>query len=150
MQERQRHFKKAAVSCFLTWLVPGLGHLYLGKKVAAIIFFCIIHLTFLLGFVHDGRFFVIDERHSFMSYLQTMTNVAVGPLDMAGRVYTYNRLTYFLGTKSGKEYNETLSKMRKRIESPVSRYGTAYLLTAGLMNILLLMNVFDISIRRKE
>jgi hypothetical protein len=149
-KERQGYFKKAAISLFLTWCVPGLGHLYLGKKIPAIVFFSIIHLAFILGFIHDGRFFVIDEKHSVMSYLQTMTNVAVGPLDIAGRAYSYGRLTYFLGEQHGEEYKETISTMRKRIESPISRYGTAYLLTAGLMNILLLLNIFDISIRRKD
>ncbi len=148
-KERQNHVKKAVLSCFLTWLVPGLGHLYLGKKVPALVFFCIIHLAFILGFTHDGRFFVIDEKHSVMSYLQTMTNIAVGPLDMAGRIYSYGHLTYFLPKQRNKNYEGTISTMRKRIESPVSRYGTAYLLTAGLMNILLMLNVFDISIRRR-
>lgn len=142
--------KKAAISCFLTWLVPGMGHLYLGKKLSAAVFFCTIHAAFILGFIHDGRFFLVDDRHSAMSYLQTMTNIAVGPLDIAGRSYIYGYPIYFLSKHQGEFYHSTILKIRRRIESPVSGYGTAYLLTAGLMNILLFLDVFDISIRRKE
>lgn len=149
-KNHKSYLKKAVISCFLTWLVPGLGHLYLGKKLTALVFFIIVHITFIMGFSHDGRFFLVDERHSVMSYLQTMANIAVGPLDMAGRIYTYGHLTYSITKNRNEAHDKTISTMRKRIESPVSGYGTAYLLTAGLMNILLLLDVFDISIRRKE
>lgn len=148
--KHQKDFKKAIFSCFLTWLIPGMGHLYLGKKCSSIVFFLIIHTTFLLGFMHDGRFFLVDERHRAMSYLQTITNIAVGPLDFVGRAYTYGYPAYFLPRRHGEPYISLLSIMRERIRSPVSGYGTAYLLTAGLMNMLLMLDAFDISMRRKE
>lgn len=145
-----RHIQKTVYSCLLTWLIPGMGHLYLGKKLSAVVFFCVVHLAFLLGFTHDGRIFLVDEKHGVMSYLQTMTNLAVGPLDIMGRIYTYGHPAYFLPKHRGESYDATISTTRQRIKSPVSGYGTAYLLTAGLMNILLILDVFDISIRRKE
>ena len=38
---------------------------------------------------------------------------------------------------------------RERTRSPLSIYGTAYLWTAGLMNLLLLFDVWDIGMGRK-
>ena len=39
---------------------------------------------------------------------------------------------------------------RQRARSGVSIYGTAYLWTAGLMNLLLLFDVWDIGRQRRE
>lgn len=143
-------FHRALISIVLTWLIPGSGHLYLGKKLRAVVFFLVVHMTFLLGFATDGRFFLVDKRQPFMSYLQTITNIAAGPLDIAGRIYVYGAPAYFLPREEGTRYNALMSRMRNRMTSNHSAYGTAYLLTAGLMNMLLMLEVFDISIGRKE
>ena len=46
-------------------------------------------------------------------------------------------------------YDRRLSILRRRTESGLSIYGTAYLWTAGLMNLLLLFDVWDIGTGRK-
>lgn len=142
--------KKALVACSLTWIIPGLGHLFLGRKRRAIIFFVIVHLSFILGFASDGRFFLVDKRQPIMSYLQTFANIAAGPLDVVARSYVYGYPAYFLPQYEGPVHTSLISKMRERMKSSVSAYGTAYLLTAGLMNMLLILDAFDISIGRKE
>ncbi|MEW5805908.1 MAG: DUF6677 family protein [Acidobacteriota bacterium] len=143
-------FKRSLISMILTWLIPGIGHLYLGKKGRAVVFFIVVHLTFILGFVADGRFFLVDQRQPFMSYLQTATNMAAGPLDIVGRVYVYGSPAYFLPGEEEARSSFLMTRMRERMKSQGSAYGTAYLLTAGLMNLLLMLDVFDISIGRKE
>ena len=40
--------------------------------------------------------------------------------------------------------------LRSRNEAHDSAYGTAYLWTAGLMNLLLILDVFDIGVGRKN
>ena len=42
-----------------------------------------------------------------------------------------------------------LQVLRERTESALSIYGTAYLWTAGLMNLLLLFDVWDLATGRK-
>ncbi len=143
-------YRKAFLAGFLTWLIPGLGHLFLGKKVRAIVFFIIVHCSLTLGLACDGRFFLVDKRQPIMSYLQTITNLAAGPLDIVGRMYVYGYPAYFLPAFEEPGDDSLLVKMRERMESSISAYGTAYLLTAGLMNMLLILDVFDISVRRKE
>ena len=39
--------------------------------------------------------------------------------------------------------------MRERVKIVTGEYGTTYLLAAGLMNILLILDAFDIAIGRK-
>ncbi len=143
-------YRRALLAGFFTWLIPGLGHLFLGKKVRAVVFFIVVHCSLMLGFACDGRFFLVDKRQPFMSYLQTITNIAAGPLDIIGRTYVYSYPAYFLPAVDNLGNDSLLEKMRKRMESSISAYGTAYLLTAGLMNMLLMLDVFDISVRRKE
>ncbi len=51
---------RALIPCFLAWLVPGAGHLYLGKRGRAAIFFLVVVAMFVLGLVSDGRSYLID------------------------------------------------------------------------------------------
>lgn len=45
---------QAPVAVVLAWLIPGLGHIYLGHKVRGIIFFVAITLTFGTGVAIGG------------------------------------------------------------------------------------------------
>jgi hypothetical protein len=51
---------------------------------------------------------------------------------------------------SAPSYRSRIDTFRDRQRSAVSAYGTAYLWSAGLMNLLLLMDVWDIAKRRKD
>jgi len=46
---RARSAAVSFVACVLAWLLPGLGHLYLGKKGRAAVFFLVVVATFGLG-----------------------------------------------------------------------------------------------------
>ena len=43
-----------------------------------------------------------------------------------------------------------LTRMRERVRIPTYEYGSTFLLTAGLMNILLILDAFDIASGRKN
>ncbi len=60
--EQPIDLKDPALAAFLAWLIPGLGHLYQGRKAKAGLFFVCIIGTFLYGMYlgsdfdpHDGR-----------------------------------------------------------------------------------------------
>ena len=57
---------------------------------------------------------------------------------------------YAVPDSSEASYRPRIETFRDRQRSPVSAYGTAYLWSAGLMNLLLLMDVWDIANRRKD
>jgi len=139
----------AFISCLLAWVVPGGGHLYLGKRSRAAVFFLVVVATFLLGILNQGRSYLID-RDQPLTYLAALTNIATGPMELASRQLTYHRLVYRLpADENSPESAQLLQAMRERVKIVTDEYGTTYLLTAGLMNILLMLDAFDIAIGRK-
>ena len=139
----------ALVSCLLAWIVPGAGHFYLGKRSRALVFFLVVLSTFLLGVLNQGRSYLID-RDQPLTYLATLTNIATGPVELVSRQITYQRLVWALPADPGSpEAARLLEAMRERVRIVTDEYGTTFLLTAGLMNILLMLDAFDIAIGRK-
>jgi len=138
---------RALIPCLLAWVVPGAGHFYLGRRRRAVAFFCIVVVTFLLGLALNGRAYLADPEHP-LTYLATFTNVALGPLDLVQREATYDQLVWRL--PPGPRRGVLLSRMRQKVNSPNNEYGTTFLLTAALMNILLILDAFDIATGRKS
>jgi hypothetical protein len=99
---------------------------------------------------HDGRLALRDSRQPFLSLLQVVANAGVGPLDAWARVQVYGDLAYAIPDVADPSYDERLEILRLRTRSILSIYGTAYLWTAGLMNLLLLFDVFDVGMGRKR
>ena len=111
----------------LAFIIPGGGHFYLGRRGRAIAFFCIIVFLFVIGLMIDGRLYTI-ERGNLLSMLATLGSMGSGTL-------------YFIGRALGS---------RGDITSITFEYGTAFTLTAGLMNLLLVLDCYDIAEGRKE
>jgi TM2 domain-containing membrane protein YozV len=140
----------AIVSCAAAWAVPGAGHFYLGKRRRAGVFFLVVLTTFFLGLLNEGRAYVADSQQP-LSYLATFTNVATGPVEVLSRQATYHRLVYRLPEdENSPEAMALLGAMRSKVKSVTDEYGTTYLLAAGLMNMLLILDAFDIAIGRKS
>ena len=134
----------------LSWLLPGLGHFYLGRKGRAGAFFLVVMTAFLLGLASDGASSLIDSRQP-LSYLATFDNLAMGPLDLVGRYRTYQQVVYQLPPDEvDPRYVELTRRLRDHVRSPTYEYGSTFLLTAGLMNILLILDAFDIATGRKD
>lgn len=127
------------------WAVPGLGHVLLGHVQRGILFGFIIWASFGLGLAHDGRLALRDPRQPLLTGLQTVANLGVGPADMVARLAVYGEVTYSLprGVRNLDEHPRVVV-FRERASSAVSLYGTAYLWTAGLMNLLVLFDVWDL------
>jgi len=139
----------AFISCVLAWLVPGAGHLFLGKRKRAVVFFLVVLATFFLGILNDGHAYLIDRQQP-LTYLATFTNVATGPIELLSRLATYHSLAYSLpADENDPRARQLLDAMREKIRSVADEYGTTFLLAAGLMNILLILDAFDIAIGRK-
>ena len=138
------------VACALAWLVPGLGHFYLGKKGRAAVFFFVVAATFTLGIASDGAASLIEDRQP-LTFLATFDNVAAGPIDLIGRYLTYGTIAYALPGEDGDPRRLVLlGRLRTRVRSVTYEYGNTFLLTAGLMNILLILDAFDIATGRKD
>ncbi|HEX3070728.1 MAG TPA: DUF6677 family protein [Thermoanaerobaculia bacterium] len=113
----------------LAYLIPGAGHLYLGKRARAAAFFCIVTLMFVIGVSIDGDLYMLG--HTSGSLLRLLA--ALGSLG-AGVIY-------WIAAWTG---------VHADVTSITFEYGTAFTITAGLMNLLLILDAFDIAQGRKE
>lgn len=132
------------------WLVPGLGHVLLGRIGRGAVFAALIFGSFGLGLAHDGRLALHDRDQPFISTLQVVANAGVGPADLLARLAVYKEPAYVLAEEDPRpESQERVQIYRDRTRSVFSNYGSAYLWTAGLMNLLLLFDVWDIGRGRR-
>jgi hypothetical protein len=113
--------------CAAAWAVPGLGHFLLGRKWRALILFAAIVSMFLLGVAMQGQFFATNSD----SYLQTLGYY--GEL-CAGLIMPAVR---FFGYGGGNPLFVSAD------------YGTAFLVSAGMLNTLSILDTYDIALGRK-
>ena len=109
------------------WLIPGGGHFLLGKRGRAAILFGAIIGMFVLGVLMNGQFFAFHSP-SILQRLGFLGEWSVGAaMPMA----------YFFGYSGGDFFFASAD------------YGTAFLVTAGMLNILSMFDVYDIALGRR-
>jgi len=113
--------------CVAAWMVPGFGHLLLRKKWRALILFVSILAMFLLGLGMEGEFF---SRHS-ESYLQSLGFFGELCVGLAMPAAT------FFGYSGGDPFFVSAD------------YGTAFLVAAGMLNVLAIFDAYDILMGRR-
>lgn len=119
---------RAFVSMLLALLLPGAGHFYLGRRALAAAFCAIVVLLFVLGLNIDGALYTAAEAQgSFLSLLATAGSMGSGALYFLARRFT----------------------QPGSISSATFEYGRMFTLSAGLMNLLLVLDCYDISMGRK-
>lgn len=148
---------RIAIACVLAWLVPGAGHWYFGRRARAAVFFTLVTGSFVLGTIFNGRFSVITSGQPYLTVCQVAACLGSGPMEIITRSVLYGGPVYKMPDEDAHEPGEKHPPktragqlLRSRNEAFDSAYGTAYLWAAGLMNILLLLDVFDIGIGRKD
>jgi len=113
--------------CLGAWLLPGLGHLLLGRKWRALILFVSIVGMFVLGLAMQGQYFSLGSG----SYLHTLGYFAELSVGVPMRAAT------FFGYGGGDTF------------FVCSDYGTAFLIGAGMLNVLTVLDAYDIAWGRK-
>ena len=120
---------RTVTAVVLAFLVPGAGHLYLGRRARAAIFFAIVMVMFLLGIAIDGELYTFARANgSLLRILAALGTAGTG-------------VAYFIALAAG---------VHGDITSITYEHGTAFAITAGLMNLLLVLDAFDIAEERKE
>ena len=112
----------------VSWLVPGAGHLILGRRRRAVVFTSVILLAFLTGLLLDGEL-VLPRHGSPFTWFKSFACVGNGVLFLLGRL---------AGVGAG---DPTAAGFP---------YGGAFLYTAGLMNWLVVLDASDIARGRKR
>jgi Family of unknown function (DUF6677) len=119
---------RAWVAAGLAWAVPGAGHFFLGRRGRSLVFLLLILVTVGIGVtLHGNLYRVVDDQ--LLSRLATLGAMGMGA--------PYFVLRYGTGYEGD-------------IVSAGYEYGTAFILTAGLMNLLLVLDAWDIARGKKE
>jgi hypothetical protein len=110
------------------WMLPGMGHLLLRRRARAVVFALVVAVGFVLGIVLEGELFV-PKPGDPLSYLATIASLGNGVLFVAARL---------------------LDLGQGVVTAPSYEFGNTFLLTAGMMNLLLVLDTHDIAVGKKD
>jgi hypothetical protein len=116
----------------LGWLIPGGGHFLLGKRLRGGLLFGAVTLSFVVGMLMRGYLFEWQTGDLFTTLIYCggyIANLASG-------------VPYLFAKWLG--YSEP------DMAGHVVDYGTKFLVCAGLMNILAMVDVFEIATGKKD
>jgi len=117
----------AVAICSGAWLIPGLGHVLLGRWIRGLIFTACVIVMFIMGLAMNGKLYGTE----FEIPLQIFALIAnLG----AGLPYL---IAKYMGLGIGVMTSESYD------------YGTTFLWVAGLLNFLIVLDAFDIAKGRK-
>ncbi len=112
--------------CLASWAIPGVGHLWLGRR-KGLVFLVAIPLMFALGLAIKGRVFPFDFSDPLVA-LAALADLGIGA-------------TYFVASALGYGAGD--------VRAVTYEYGNAFLIVAGLLNLLVVIDAFDIAMGRK-
>lgn len=110
------------------WAVPGFGHLILRKPRRAAVVFGVVLFSFLFGCWLRGHLYVVVPEQP-LSRLATLSSMGAGA-------------PYFVA--------RYLIEYSGDILSSTFEYGKAFMLTAGLLNLLAVLDAWDIASGSKD
>jgi hypothetical protein len=110
-----------------SWAVPGAGHLWLGRRQKGLTFLVLLPLMFACGLWLEGRLFPFE-----------LTEPLVGLMALAD---LGNGVPYIIATLA--------SLGAGRPVAVTYEYGNAFIVAAGLLNMLVALDAFDIAKGRK-
>jgi len=123
---------RAAIAAMLAWVLPGLGHWYLGHKQRAIIFFVTTTVTFWAGVAIGGVRTTITPRENGP---WIAAQLCVGPQSLVA-LYWSERLTEDAIRSAGPGQKPTKYKASWR----ASNISVVYAGVAGLLNLLVIVD----------
>jgi hypothetical protein len=119
---------KTLIACVAGALIPGLGHVVLAKWDRAVVFFGSITIMFALGIQLQGRLFG-PEFGDFFSTLKFIADAGAG-------------LLYWIPLFSGMGPGDPTAYTYD--------YANVFIYVAGLLNMLVIVDTFDIAMGRKQ
>jgi hypothetical protein len=113
--------------CLAAWAIPGAGHLWFGRRAKGLVFLVALPLMFAIGLALQGRLFPFEISQPLVA-LAAIADVGIG-------------LPYVVA--------RTLATGAGTVVAPTYEYGNAFLIVAGLLNLLVVTDAWDIALGRK-
>jgi hypothetical protein len=114
------------------WVVPGGGHFLLKKTGRGGLIFGSVALMFLFGLFMRGMMFTPESGDlltTLINYGGFVSDLASGVLYFAASLFGYSQVD---------------------VPGAVHDYGTKFLVTAGLLNVLAMVDAYEIAAGRKD
>jgi len=111
----------------VAWLVPGAGHLWLGRTQKGLIFLVTLPLMFATGLWLEGRLFPFQASEPLVA-LAAFADIGIG-------------IPYVLA--------KALRLGNGNVVAATYEYANAFIIVAGLLNMLVALDAFDIAQGRK-
>jgi Family of unknown function (DUF6677) len=113
--------------CIAAWAVPGAGHLWLGRRQKGAVFFVALTSMFVIGLLLNGRIFPFDWSEP-LGALAGVAEIGVGLPWLIAR---------FAGIGAG------------IVTAVTWEHGNTFMIVAGLLNSLVVLDAYDIAQGRK-
>ena len=113
--------------CAAAWAIPGGGHLWQGRVQKGLIFLITLPLMFGCGLWLQGRLFPFEVKEPLVA-LAAFADIGMG-------------VPYFIAKAIGAGAGNVIAITYE--------YGNAFLIVAGLLNMLVVLDAFDIAQGRK-
>ena len=113
--------------CAIAWAIPGGGHFLLGRRQKGVILFATLTLMFATGLWLEGRIFPFEFSQPLVA-LAAFADLGIGAPYFIAKL---------LGHGSG------------RVVAITYEYGNAFGIVAGLLNMLAVLDAFDVAEGRK-
>lgn len=124
---REPQTGKLVLLCAAAWAIPGAGHLWQGKRDKGVAFLLALPLMFAIGLGIEGRLFPFEFAEPLVG-LAALANLGIG-------------LPYFIASFMGLGAGD--------VRAVTYEYGNAFLIVAGLLNMLVVIDAYDIALGRK-
>ena len=114
------------------WLIPGAGHFLLKKTGRGALIFGSVVLMFLFGLFMRGMMFTPESGDiltTLINYGGFVSNIASGILYFGATMFGY---------------------AQPDLPGGVHDYGTKFLVTAGLLNVLAMVDAYEIASGKKD
>ena len=115
------------IVCLVAWIVPGAGHLWQRRTQKGLVFLVALPLMFAIGLLLGGRLFPFELGQPLVA-LAAFANLGLG-------------IPYFIA--SGLGLGPGL------VTAASYEYGNAFLIVSGLLNMLVVLDAYDIALGRK-
>jgi hypothetical protein len=113
--------------CLASWAIPGAGHLWLGRRSKGLVFLIALPLMFAIGVAIRGRLFPFELSDPLVG-LAALADLGIGA-------------TYFVAGALGYGGGD--------VRAVTYEYGNAFLIVAGLLNMLVVIDAYDVAMGRK-
>src|SRR5688572_29794134 len=113
--------------CVAAWAIPGAGHFWLGRVQKGAVFLVALTTLFAIGLSLHGRLFPFELSEPLVA-LAAFANAGLGLPWIVGRA---------LGLGTGV------------VTAVTYEYGNTFLIVAGLLNFLVVLDAYDIGAGRK-